>query len=288
MARAARDLSTRHDSFSVKRFTPAIGGVVEGVDLSQELDDARIAEIRRALDEHLVLFFEDQHLTQRQQRDFAARFGELYIHPVYPTGDEVRELMLLEYDEKRRGNNDTWHSDVTYIETPPQASVLYSVEIPETGGDTLWLNTYLAYESLPAPIQRLAGELRASHSFAKAFTPERFRQYGIEHQLSGTYADNPPVSHPVVRTNAQTGRKSLFVNPTFTTHIEGLSHKESEAILSILFDHLYRPENQMRWRWRPNTVAFWDNRWAQHYALADYFPNRRRMRRATILGDRPT
>jgi taurine dioxygenase len=288
MATAARDLGTKQGALRVKRHTPAIGGVVEGVDLSQQLDDATIAEIRRALDEHLVLFFENQHVTEQQQRDFSARFGDMYTHPVYPTSSDVRDVMLLEYDETRRGNNDSWHSDVTYIETPPQASVLYSVEIPEEGGDTLWLNAYLAYESLPAPLQRLARDLRASHSFAKAFTPDRFRQYGIEHQAGDAYAANPPVSHPVVRTNAQTGRKALFVNPTFTTHIEGVSRKESAAILAIFFDHLYRPEHQMRWRWQPNTVAFWDNRWTQHFALADYFPNRRRMRRVTILGDRPT
>jgi taurine dioxygenase len=267
--------------------TPSIGAVAAGVDLRAVLSDSTIASISAALDQHLVLFFEHQELDPVQQRDFAARFGTLYTHPFYPGDEQAPEIMVLAHDETRRANSDRWHNDVTYLEKPPQAAVLYAEEIPEIGGDTLWANMCLAYETLSPPLRELVSNLRAVHSFAKNFTPERFRALGMEDRREQLYAEHPPVSHPVARTNLATGRKALFVNQDFTTHIEGLSAREGDALLRFLFEHMAQPEFQVRWRWRPHTVAFWDNRWAQHCALADYFPNRRRMRRATILGDRP-
>lgn len=270
-----------------KRLTPAIGAIVEGVDLAGPLDDADIAEIRRALDEHLVLFFEDQSLTPVAQRDFAARFGELYVHPFYPGQDDAPEVMILAHDATQRANSDRWHNDVTYLMTPPMGAVLYAEEIPDLGGDTLWANMYLAYEALSEPFKQLVCGLHAVHSFAKNFTPERFRALGIEDRREPMYAEHPPVLHPVARTNPATGRKALFVNQDFTSHIEGVSAHESDALLRFLFEHMVKPEFQLRWRWRAGTVAFWDNRWTQHCALADYFPACRRVRRATILGERP-
>jgi taurine dioxygenase len=236
----------------------------------------------------LVLFFADQPLSPVQQRDFAARFGKLYTHPFYPGEPETPEIMILAHDATHRANSDRWHNDVTYLEKPPKAAVLYAEEIPKVGGDTLWANMYLAYETLASPIKKLVSGLRAVHSFAKNFTPQRFRDLGLESRSEPAYAEHPPVSHPVARTNPKTGRKALFVNQDFTTHIEGLSTRESDVLLRFLLEHMARPEFQVRWRWRPHTVAFWDNRWAQHCALADYFPAKRRMRRATILGERPT
>lgn len=270
-----------------KRLTPSIGATVEGLDLAAPLDDAGIAEIQSALDEHLVLFFEDQSLTPVAQRDFAARFGELYVHPFYPGQGDAPEVMILEHDATRRANSDRWHNDVTYLATPPMGAVLYAEEIPELGGDTLWANMYLAYEALSEPLKQLVSGLRAVHSFAKNFTPERFRALGMEDRRDRMYAEHPPVSHPVARTNPASGRKALFVNQDFTSHIEGVSSRESDALLRFLFEHMEQPEFQVRWRWRAGTVAFWDNRWTQHCALADYFPARRRVRRATILGERP-
>ena len=272
---------------TTKPLTPAIGAVVEGIDLSAPLADADIAAIRKALDDRLVLFFEDQSLTRVQQRDFAARFGKLYTHPFYPGEDDAPEVMILAHDATHRANSDRWHNDVTYLETPPFGAVLYAEEIPELGGDTLWANMYLAYETLSDPLKALVSGLRAAHSFAKNFTPERFRALGIEERREAMYAAHPPVSHPVARTNPATGRKALFVNADFTTHIEGVSARESDALLRFLFEHMAQPEFQVRWRWRAGTVAFWDNRWTQHCALADYFPSRRVVRRATILGERP-
>ena len=271
----------------IRKITPALGAVVEAFDLAHDHDAAALAAIRRALDEHLVLFFEDQSITPELQRAFAGRFGDLYVHPLYPGQSGLPEIMILEYDETRKGHNDVWHSDVTYIETPPQASLLYAEVLPEIGGDTLWANTYLAYEALSEPLKELAGRLHAVHDFSKAFRPERFAEYGIADRAGKAYEENPPVVHPVVRTNPQTGRKALYVNENFTSHITGVSQRESRALLDFFLAHLKQPEFQVRWQWQPHDVAFWDNRWTQHYALADYYPNHRRMRRATILGDRP-
>ena len=277
-------ISTR---LQITRLTPAIGAIAGGIDLAHRLPDQEVAAIREALDDWLVLFFPDQRLTPVQQRDFAARFGPLYQHPFYPGHADAPEIMILAHDATHRANSDRWHNDVTYLETPPQAAVLYAEEIPELGGDTLWANMYAAYEALSEPVKQLVVGLRAVHSFAKNFTPERFRALGMEDRRDSLYAEHPPVSHPVVRTNPASGRKALFVNQDFTSHIEGVSPRESEALLRMLFEHMAQPEFEVRWRWQAGAVAFWDNRWAQHCALADYFPARRRMRRATILGDRP-
>ncbi len=267
--------------------TPAIGAVVEGVDLREALSEMEIAEIDAALDARLVLFFEHQSLTPGQQRDFAARFGPLYVHPFYPGHEETPEIMVLEHDATRRANSDRWHTDVTYLAKPPKAAVLYAEEIPRLGGDTMWANMYLAYEALSDPLKEFVGRLRAVHSFAKNFTPDRFAALGMEDRRDAIYAQNPPVSHPVARTNPATGRKALFVNQDFTSHIEGVSPRESEALLRFLFEHMSAPEFQVRWRWSAGTVAMWDNRWTQHCALADYFPARRLVRRATIAGEAP-
>jgi taurine dioxygenase len=271
----------------LQRLTLALGAVVQGISLDVELPQETIAQIRLALDEHLVLFFENQRITPAQQRDFAARFGDLYVHPFYPGDENAPQIMIMEHDARRRANADRWHTDVTYLETPPQAAVLYAEEVPEVGGDTLWANMYRAYETLSEPVKQMIMGLRAVHSFAKNFTPARFRELRMEDQMERLYADHPPVSHPVARTNPVNGRKALFVNQDFTAHIEGVSERESDAILRLLYDHMARPEFQVRWRWRPNTVAMWENRWTQHCALADYYPQRRRVRRATIIGDRP-
>lgn len=267
--------------------TPAIGAVVDGIDLRGPLAEVEFDAIGAALDEHLVLFFENQSLTPVQQRDFAARFGPLYRHPFYPGHEAAPEIMVLEHDATRRANSDRWHNDVTYLATPPKAAVLYAEEIPPIGGDTLWANMYLAYETLSDPLKAFVGTLRAVHSFAKNFTPERFAALGMDDRRDEIYALHPPVSHPVARTNPVTGRRALFVNQDFTSHIEGLSARESEALLRLLFEHMSAPQFQVRWRWSAETVAMWDNRWTQHCALADYFPAHRLVRRATILGEKP-
>lgn len=274
--------------FAIRQLTPTIGAVIEGVDLSQPQSDDLIGSLRQALLDHLVIFFEDQHLTPVQHRDFAARFGELHTHPLYPGVPEAPELFILDNHKGNPTDNDAWHTDVTFIETPPMASILYARLLPQTGGDTCWSSMKAAYEALSPAMQQFLSGLDAVHDFARGF-PTR----GIVANAAGAakhaeeVARHPPVLHPVVRTHPETGADGLFVNYGFTERIKGLRRKESDAILGMLFDHIQKPEFQVRWRWGDNAIAFWDNRVTQHYAVNDYLPNRRVMNRATVLGDRP-
>lgn len=270
-----------------ERLAPALGAMVPELDLAADLSDTVIEAIRQGLEDHQVLFFRDQTLTPAQQRDFAARFGALHVHPVYPQHETVPEIMILEYDESLKGHQNNWHTDVTFIETPPFGSVLYADDVPAAGGDTIWASTYAAFEALSEPMQDFLASLRAVHDFSMNFSPERFRLYGKDAKITAEYEKHKPVLHPVVRTNQKTGRRGLYVNRSFTSHIEGLHHQESKALLEFLYRHLETPEFQVRFHWSKGAVAFWDNRFSQHYAVSDYFPQHRRVRRATILGDRP-
>jgi taurine dioxygenase len=275
--------------FPVRPLTPTIGAVVEEVDLSKPLSHEEIAEIRAALLAHKVIFFENQHLTPVEQRNFAARFGDLHTHPLYPGVPEAPELFILDNNAGNPTDNDAWHTDVTFIETPPLGAVLYAKLLPPNGGDTIWSNMQAAFEGLSRPFADFLGTLDAVHDFARGF-PARgtvARGAGAEKHAKAV-EEHPPVVHPVVRTHPETGADGLFVNYGFTDKIVGLRRKESDAILHMLFEHVTKPEYLVRWRWTPNAVAFWDNRVTQHYAVNDYLPQRRIMHRATILGDRPT
>lgn len=280
------EAAAQSHELALERLAPALGALVHDIDLAT-LPESGIAAIRAALEEHQVLFFRNQSLTPVQQRDFAARFGELHIHPVYPGDQSVPEIMILEYDENLKAHQNNWHTDVTFIETPPFGSVLFADDVPPAGGDTIWASSYAAFEALSPTLQKFLIPLQAVHDFAKNFTPDRFRTYGVGNKLAETYEKHKPVTHPVVRTNQATGRRGLFVNRSFTSHIAELERRESDALLEFLYRHLETPEFQVRFRWAPGSVAFWDNRFSQHYALSDYFPHHRRVRRATILGDRP-
>lgn len=272
----------------VTTLTPTIGALIEGVDLAHTLDAETIAAIRDALLKHRVIFFEDQHITPVQHRDFAARFGRLHTHPLYPGVPEAPEMFILDNHAGNPTDNDSWHTDVTFIETPPLGAILYAKQLPAEGGDTLWCNMRAAYEALSPTMQAFLASLDAVHDFARGF-PNR----GIVAQAAGAdrharaLEEHPPVIHPVIRTHPETDEDSLFVNYGFTERIKGLRRKESDALLNMLFDHIQRPEFQVRWRWKENAIAFWDNRVTQHYAVNDYLPHRRVMHRATILGDRP-
>ena len=272
----------------IRPLTPAIGAVIEGVDLGQPMSDDLLGFLRQALLDHKVIFFEDQHITPVQHRDFAARFGELHTHPLYPGVPEAPELFILDNHAGNPTDNDSWHTDVTFIETPPMASILYAKSLPPLGGDTLWSDMKAAYEALSPAMRDFLVGLDAVHDFARGF-PTR----GIVANAAGAakhaeeVAKHPPVLHPVVRTHPETGEDGLFVNYGFTERIKGLRRKESDAILAMLFAHIQQPEFLVRWRWSDNAVAFWDNRVTQHYAVNDYLPHRRVMNRATVLGDRP-
>jgi taurine dioxygenase len=267
--------------------TPTIGAVVSGIDLSHPLGNANFVAVQDALLRHQVLFFEQQNLTPRQHRDFAAAFGDLHIHPIYPHVADQPEIIVLDNHADNPTDNDNWHTDVTFIETPPLGSILLARELPPHGGDTLWSNMAAAFAALSTPLQALLTGLSAVHDFAKSFPAEEYAAKVGEEGWQRARAKNPPVVHPVVRTHPATGVKGLFVNEGFTTRILGLTARESDALLRFLFEHIARPEFTCRWRWKPNSVAFWDNRVTQHFAVNDYLPHRRVMHRATILGDRP-
>ena len=272
----------------VRALTPTIGAVIENADLAKLLGDEEIAVIRAALLKHKVIFFEDQHITSLQQRDFAARFGELHVHPLYPGVPEAPEMFVLDNHANNPTDNDAWHTDVTFIETPPLGAILYAKLLPVVGGDTLWANMQAAYEALSSPMREFLSNLDAVHDFARGFPARGVVAKGAgADKHAKAVEEHPPVIHPVIRTHPETGADSLFVNYGFTPRIKGLKRAESDAILNMLFQHVQKPEFQVRWRWKENAIAFWDNRITQHYAVNDYLPNRRVMHRATILGDKP-
>ena len=273
-------------NIAVTPLNPTIGAIVDGIDLAQPLSGPSHRRLEQALLRHQVLFFLEQKMTPRQLRDFAAAFGQLHIHPIYPHTPEQPEIIVLDNNPANPTDSDTWHTDVTFIETPPMGAVLYARELPPCGGDTMWSSMTAAFAALSTPIQSLLLGLKASHDFAKSFPADRHAADGGEAWRQAR-AKHPPVIHPVVRKHPATGEKALFVNEGFTTHILGLTPRESDALLQLLFEHVARPELTVRWPWRKNAVAFWDNRCTQHFAVNDYLPQRRVMHRATILGDRP-
>lgn len=275
-------------TLTIEPISPALGAIVSGVRLADPLDDAAQRQIEQALLDHHVLFFRDQPLTPTQQANFAARFGDLHIHPIYPSSPEQREVIVLDTAVTDVRDNAIWHTDVTFLETPALGAVLAAKQLPPFGGDTLWASGIAAFEALSKPLQQLLDGLTATHDISKSFPQERFGATDADlARLEEARRKNPPRSHPVIRTHPVTGRKALFVSDGFTTRINELEAAESRAILDLLFAHFARPEFTVRWRWKENDVAFWDNRVTQHYAVDDYRPQRRVMHRATILGDKP-
>ena len=270
------------------RVARALGALVTGVDLSGELSAAEVGRLGELLVAHQVLFFRDQPLTPQAQARFAARFGTLHVHPIYPVLPELPQIMLIDTHPGFLPDNDNWHTDVTFSPTPPLAGILAAKALPATGGDTLWSSSSAAYESLSEPMRGFLDGLTAQHSVAKSFPAERWaNDPAAKERYERAIAKHPPVNHPVIRTHPVSGRKGLFVNEGFTTHINELPPPESQAVLAFLFAHVGRPELTVRWKWRVDDVAFWDNRVTQHYAIADYLPERRTMHRATVNGDRP-
>ena len=279
---------TRSNALTIEPLSPAIGAILRGVNLAERASDELIGDIRQALLDHQVVFFEGQDASPTQQRDFAARFGELHVHPLYDRDDGHPEIMVIDNHVDNPTDNNFWHTDVTFIETPPMGSILAARQLPPTGGDTMWASTTAAYRALSAPMQRFLEGLEAIHDFAYAFTPEGLAgsQAGRE-KYDKAVAANPPVTHPVIRTHPETGEPCIFVNSVFTRRIKGLRREESKALMAFLNAHVQQPEFVVRWRWRPGDVAFWDNRNTQHRAVDDFLPHRRIMTRATVLGDKP-
>lgn len=266
---------------------PTIGARVSGIDLTRPLTVSEQAVLEQALVTHQVLFLKDQPLTPDQQRAFAAGFGDLHIHPVYPNIPAVPEIMVLDTGPHNPTDNDVWHSDVSFIETPPAIVALSGRTIPPTGGDTVWTSATAAWNALSEPFKRLLEPLQAEHDFQKSFPEWRHLDEKIHSRWREARDRHPPLLHPAVRTHPVSGEKILYVNENFTTRLVGVGEREGAALLDFLFRHVTRPEFTVRWNWKPNDLVIWDNRSTQHYAVNDYGHHRRVMHRATVIGDRP-
>ncbi|MGX1813562.1 TauD/TfdA dioxygenase family protein [Streptomyces albidoflavus] len=269
-----------YERFTLVPQGPLIGAEIRGLDLSRPLTEAVRAELDRALLEWKVLFFRGQHLTSAAQRDFARNWGELETNPLLATGD-AEEVVRFDRSQVPTFEN-VWHTDTTFRENPALGAVLQLREVPPYGGDTLWADMAAAYDNLPEEVRERIEGLRAVHDYLPGFA----RFTSAEH-LAAFQSTFPPVEHPVVRRHPVTGRRTLFVNTSFTTRVTGLPQEESDRLLRLLFQQAHVPEYQVRFHWRAGDVAFWDNRATQHYAAGDYAGHRRVAERVAIVGDRP-
>jgi taurine dioxygenase len=284
MNQLVRDL--RVETVTLTPLTPTIGVEVAGVDLGRPLEIATLTALRAALLEWKVLFFRDQELTTEQHLAFARNFGLLEIHPFAPHKAGFPEVLAITHDRESRGRENTWHSDVTWREEPSLGSILRAIEVPSVGGDTLFADMAAAFEGLGADIKSEIEGKVAVHDFAH-FRKGLRRAGKSEAQIEAFNERYPKVEHPVVRTHPETGKKALYVNAAFTQHIVGLPPERSAELLRLLYAQAAIPEYQCRFRWEKHSIAFWDNRASQHYAVSDYWPAVRRMERVTVVGDRP-
>ncbi|WP_247597623.1 TauD/TfdA family dioxygenase [Streptomyces sp. RKND-216] len=259
-----------------------IGAEIRDVDLTRPLAPALREELNRALLEWKVLFFRGAHLTPGQQAAFARHWGELETNPLLARGSSDEVVRFDKGDSAVPTFENVWHADVTFRERPALGAVLQLREVPPVGGDTMWADMAAAYDNLPDEVKARIDGATAVHDFLPGFA----RFYGPE-RLAPLQDAFPPVEHPVVRTHPETGRRMLFVNTSFTTHLTGMPREESDRLLAFLVRQAHVPEYQVRYRWQPGDVAFWDNRSTQHYAVDDYFPHRRLAERVAIAGDRP-
>lgn len=270
-----------YQTIEVRKLTPVIGAEIGGIDLARPLGNQQFQEIHDALMAHLVIFFRDQKIGIEQHKEFGRRFGELVIHPAAGSGvPEHPEIRVVQADERStRVNGEVWHSDLSCQAEPPMGSILYVKEAPpDGGGDTAFANMYAAYDALSERMKAHLDGLTAVHDSAHVYADPSYAR--PDKQM-------PRAEHPVVRTHPVTGRKALFVNRNFTTRIVGLPPDEGAAILEYLLRHIETPEFHCRFAWRADSIAFWDNRAAQHRAIWDYYPHRRYAHRVTIAGDRP-
>ena len=273
------DDHTRYTTIQVTPLTPTIGAEIFGVDLSKPLSAAQFEEIHAALMDHLVVFFRDQHLSIEEHKAFGRRFGDLDIHPTTRMEGHPEIIEIKADENSKYVAGEVWHSDVTCSPTPPMGSILYMHRTPDNGGgDTLFVNMYRAYETLAEPMRTMIDGLTAIHDGDRVWRGRQGKK------VSG---DLPRSEHPVVRVHPVTGRKALFVNPNFTERIVGMSPLESDAILDMLFRHAERDDFKCRFKWRPNSIAFWDNRCTMHLAMWDYYPQKRYGHRVTISGTNP-
>ena len=272
--------------FELRPLTPCIGTEVLGIDLREAHSQETIDYLSELLVERKVLFFRDQPLSQAEHVAFAARFGELEVHPFTANDSKHPEIIHLINDRERPPSINVWHSDVTWRSEPSLGSILRARVLPQLGGDTLFANMEAAYDALDEDTKALIQDLEAVHD-NENFLRAMAKRGASEAEIEARRAQFPPSTHPVVRTHPISGRKSLYVNRAFTRAIVDMEPAESDVLLQKLFLQAWIPDFQCRFRWEVNSLAFWDNRAAQHYAAADYWPERREMERVTIVGDTP-
>ncbi len=289
---AAAPEGHRYERVTVEPVSGAGGAVVGGIDLARDLDDEVVAEVRRAILDHHVVFFRGQRLTPDEQVAFSRRFGPYspvpFIEPVagHP---EVIAVVREAHERQSYTFGSLWHSDFSFLPEPPFASILHALEVPPYGGDTIWANQALAFESLSRGMQSMLAGLVGVHSAVNVYST---KMQSLHDSFSGmsvhTSDDAERVQHhPVVRAHPETGRPALFANAQYTVGLEGFARAESKPILDFLFDHSTQSAFTCRWRWQVGDVAMWDNRCLQHMAMADFTGHRRFMHRTTVAGDRP-
>ncbi|HXZ00411.1 MAG TPA: TauD/TfdA family dioxygenase [Stellaceae bacterium] len=272
-----------YETLQLKPVNPALGAEIDGIDLGGPLSNRQVDELHDALASYQVLFFRDQKLDYDSAKALGRRFGELHLHPNTPAPPGHPEILPVHADANaKRIAGDRWHSDVSCDPEPPLGSILYLHTVPEIGGDTLFASQYAAYDALSPRLKTYLEGLTAFHDGAQSY-----RRTNAKLGVSEAGRTYPSANHPVVRTHPVTRRKALYVNRGFTARINELPEEEGRALLAFLVEHAARPDFQVRFRWRPHSVAFWDNRAVQHLAVWDYFPQVRSGFRVTIKGDRP-
>jgi taurine dioxygenase len=277
----------RKAPFEIRPIAGALGAELHGVDLADDLSVATVQAIRQALLDHLVIFFRDQDLPPDRFLALARCFGRAIEYPFLKGIDGFPEIITVsKLPEETVNFGGVWHSDTTYLPEPPMATLLIAREVPEAGGDTLFANQYLAYDRLSDGMRALLAQQTGVASSAKADS-SRTREDRIRSDGSAEARKLLIAEHPVVRTHPETGRRSLFVNRAHTVSFTGMTEEESAPLLEFLFNHQIRPEFTCRFRWEAGSLAIWDNRCAQHYAVNDYHGQRRVMHRITLAGDRP-
>jgi taurine dioxygenase len=266
--------------------TAAIGAVIDGVDLTQPLDDDTARMLRDALHEHSVLFFHGQDLSEDEQVAFASNFGTVSPYALTKMLGGTSLASTIEDTADSPPDADGWHTDVTWVAEPPAYAVLNAKVIPERGGDTIWSSLFAAYDALSPVMQRLCDQLTVRHHAGQDFHERITRAIG-EETADRVAREFPPVEHPLVRTHPVTGRRALFVSGRFMDQIVGMHRDESDALLGFLNHHIENPNFCVRWRWAEGDLAVWDEASTNHRALSDHFPAHRAMRRCTVDGTRP-
>ena len=278
----ARLSSPQFEHITVTPKGVTLGAEISGVRLSGDLPDEVIAEIRRAWLDYKVVYVRDQDISSTEHVEFARRFGKLEVHPFLLGSEEHPELVRFEKGVEASGFENGWHHDVTWRETPSMGAILRSIQVPATGGDTAFSDMAAAYDGLDDEMKERLDGLQAAHDYTLAFGS--FVDDSKKAEMRKQY---PVVHHPIVRTHPETGRKLLFVNAYFTSHVVDMDENEGNQLLRYLISRASIMEYQYRVSWEPNQVTLWDNRIVQHYALSDYYPDVRIMERASIVGDRP-